>query len=63
MAGRITIRIRIEFTITIQTTTLKRTMTYGQNGADRHMDGPIRCSSLTLHRNENQKEHGKFIKQ
>jgi hypothetical protein len=27
------------------------------------VDGPIRCSSLTLQREEHQRKHGKLIKQ
>jgi hypothetical protein len=49
---------------TIQITTLERTVTsvFTVVGklSDRHMDGPIRCSSLTLQRGENQREHGKL---
>jgi hypothetical protein len=52
----ITIRITTGFTmticVTIQITALKEQLPPGsmllENGADRHMDGPIRCSSLTL---------------
>jgi hypothetical protein len=62
-----TTRIIIGFTITIsittRITTLKITMTSGLTVVGkrgRHTDGPIRCSSLTLQSDENQREHGKF---
>jgi hypothetical protein len=61
----ITVIIKIGFTIaisiTIRITILKRTITSGftvvGNGADRHMDGPITCSSLTLQGDENHRKN------
>jgi hypothetical protein len=60
----ITMRITIGFTITISKTIRITILTPGslllENGADRHMDGPITCSSLTLQGDENQREHRKL---
>jgi hypothetical protein len=63
---RITMRITIGFTITSITTRitiLKRTMTSGltvvRRGRQTH-GRTLRCSSLTLQRDENQREHGKL---
>jgi hypothetical protein len=63
---RITIGFTITISITIQITTLRITMTPGLTNIikwGRHMDGPIRCSLLTLQRDENQMEPGQLIKQ
>jgi hypothetical protein len=37
--------------------------TVGKRDGQTEMDGPIRCSSLTLQREEHQSEHGKLVKQ
>jgi hypothetical protein len=67
----ITIRITIGFTIktsiTTRITTLKRTVTSGLSIVGKRgrqtCGRPIRCSSLTLQGDENQREHGKLIEQ
>jgi hypothetical protein len=67
--GIILIQIKMGITrsIIILITTLKRTITSRLSVAgkwgDRHVDGHITCSSLTLQSDKNQREHGKYIKE